>query len=196
MSDETNRYNIDWFYQRFQRLEKEFLKILNYIPLHPDLSHPNYQRGSPALMDFCLHVCSEVETIFRCILEWDRFNDQPDIETKRANQNMNIYREIIGKLLNFEEKEVVITNINQLLRPFEEFNSNRNPKWFRKYSKYKHNKLKLIEKWNLLHALKALGAMYILIVNHPDNLHPMILYNADKYKSKVFNQLYIQVFPD
>jgi len=49
--------------------------------------------------------------------------------------------------------------------PFINFDSQR-PEWFNIYSRYKHDKLELINKWNMLHSLYSLGALLLLVINH------------------------------
>ena len=62
-----NEMDIDFFLRRYRQIEKEFLKILDFIPLVDDFNQPNYLFGSSKLMDFCLLVGTEVETLFRII---------------------------------------------------------------------------------------------------------------------------------
>lgn len=79
-----------------------------------------------------------------------------------------------------------MNHIKQEICPFEKFNHDI-PSWFRIYSKYKHDKLILIKRWNLKYALLSLGALHILINNHPD-LDYKTFYVSDKIRSKVFDK--------
>lgn len=60
-----------------------------------------------------------------------------------------------------------VKSIDREIQPFENFDEKGHPEWFGIYSKYKHNKIELIEKWNLKHCLFSLGCLLILVINHP-----------------------------
>ena len=53
-----------FFLRRYEQIEKEFLEILDFIPLKEDFNSSNFKFGSSKLMDFCLKVGTEVETLF------------------------------------------------------------------------------------------------------------------------------------
>jgi len=42
-------------------------------------------------MDFCLKVGTEIETLFRELLNDKKFDSEPDIKKSRADQNINVY---------------------------------------------------------------------------------------------------------
>ena len=118
-------------------------------------------------MDFCLKVGSEVETLFRAILNDKKFNNSQDIETDRKNQNIKVYRKYIEPKYRLSKYNVVVNPIKLEIQPFENFGKEKYPIWFRIYSKHKHNKIELIKNWNLIHSLYALGCLLLLVINHP-----------------------------
>ena len=122
--------------------------------------------GSSKLMDFCLKIGTEVETLFREILESERFNSVNDITKKREKQNIDIYRKGIEPKYQLSEYKIFVSLIDKEIKPFENFLL-ESPDWFRIYSKYKHNKIELIKKWNLKHSLFSLGCLLLLVINHP-----------------------------
>ena len=75
-----------FFLRRYEHIEDDFLEIIDFIELQNDFNHPSYSIGSSKLMDFCLKVGTEVETLFREILESRRFDSVNNIAEKRKNQ--------------------------------------------------------------------------------------------------------------
>jgi hypothetical protein len=118
-------------------------------------------------MDLCLKVGTEVETLFREILESKRFDAKEGISKKREAQNIDVYQKVIGPVYQLNDYKLLINLINKEIKPFENFDKNGRPEWFPIYSKYKHSKLELLERWNLKHSLYALGCLLILVINHP-----------------------------
>ena len=160
------KYDYEFFLRRYKQVEDDFLELTDFIELQSDFNHPSYSVGSSKLMDFCLKVGTEVETLFRVILESKKFDSVNGIAEKRQNQCMNVYREVIEPKYRLSEYKLFVNLINKEIQPFENFGS-KPPEWFRIYSRDKHNKLKLIGKWNLKHSLFSLGGLLILTINHP-----------------------------
>ena len=161
------KHDYQFFLRRYKRIEDDFLEIIDFIELQDDFNHKCYDIGSSKLMDFCLKVGTEVETLLRYILESNRFDLVDNIEIKRKNQNINVYREVIEPVYKLNDYKLLVDTIDKEIRPFENFQSERYPEWFGIYSKYKHNKIELIEKWNLKHSIFSLGCLLILVINHP-----------------------------
>ena len=174
-------HDYELFRMRYEQIEKDFLELTDFIEIQKDFNSPCYKFGSSKLMDFSLKVCSEIETLFKIILKDDTFNSIPNIEEIRNNQNINGYRETIGKKLHLYESKLFVKSIKISIKPFENFDES-NPEWFRTYSKYKHDKTVLIKKWNMKYALLSLGALITLVA-----LYPKKEYSAFKdIKTEVF----------
>ena len=182
------KYDYHFFLRRYEQIEDDFLEIIDFVGLQNDFNHASYSIGSPKLMDFCLKVGTEVETLFREILESRRFDSFKNIVEKRKNQNLNVYREVIEPTYQLREYKLLVDRIDKEIQPFENFHLAGKPEWFGIYSKYKHNKIKLIEKWNLKHSLFSLGCLLILAINHPsiDGRE----FRNHKVSQRVFNLLF------
>ena len=159
-------YDINYFYRRYHQIESDFLEIMDFIHISNKFGDPCYKIGSSKLMDFCLKVGTEIETLFREILNDKKFDSEPDIAAKREHQNIEVYRDIIEPKYNLRNYSLYIKPIRKEISPFMNFDSNT-PEWFKIYSKDKHNKLNLIQNWNMMHSLFSLGALLILVINHP-----------------------------
>lgn len=153
-----------FFARRYKTIENDLVEILDYIDISKNFEDCCYKIGSSKLMDFCLKVGSEVESVFRCKLYRSEFDQIQGISQKRDNQNMDIYRKVIGNTYNLSEVELVVEPTDMSIRPFKAFNWGENPQWFRTYSRNKHNKYELIKQWNLKYSLFALGGLLILIM--------------------------------
>ncbi len=138
------------------------------------------------MMDFCLKVGTEIETLFRIFLEDKKFDLITNIDSERENQNIDIYRKIIEPKYQFSSYELYVQSIKKNIIPFEKFDL-ENPKWFKLYSRYKHDKIKLLEYWNLKHCLYSLGCLFLLVINHPSNDHEVFIMKNVSYK--IFNLL-------
>ncbi|KKN08467.1 hypothetical protein LCGC14_1056350 [marine sediment metagenome] len=159
-------YDINYFYRRYHQIESDFLEIMDFIHISDQFGDPCYKIGSSKLMDFCLKVGSEIETLFREILNDKKFDSEPDIATKRENQNIKVYRDVIEAKYNLRDYSLYVKSIKTEIFPFINFDSTT-PEWFKIYSKDKHNKLNLIQNWNMRHSLFSLGALLLLVINHP-----------------------------
>ena len=161
------KFDYHYFLRRYQEIENDYLEITDFIEPEPDFHSQCYKFGSSKLMDFCLKVCTEIETLFVLILDNKEFDSIQDIDKKRRYQNIDTYREIIEPKYNLSDYTLFVKHIKKEISPFEKFNV-QTPYWFKWYSKYKHDKIWLIKMWNLKHALYALGALLLLIINHPE----------------------------
>ena len=137
-------------------------------------------------MDFCLKVGTEIETLFRIFLEDKKFDSITNINNNRKNQNIDIYRKIIEPMYQFSSFELYVHSIKKKIIPFEKFDL-ENPEWFKLFSRHKHNKIKLLECWNLKHCLYSLGCLFLLVINHPSNDHEVFIIGNVSYK--IFNLL-------
>ena len=132
--------------------------------------------SSPTLTSICLTPGSDLTSFpiklsilarFGAIILSNKFDGEQGIEKNRDNQNINVYSDVLNGFYNFHEYELTISFLDTQISPFLEFSQDNIPDWFSIYSKEKHNKIKLIEAWNLKHSLHALGGLLVLVVNHP-----------------------------
>ena len=155
--------------RRYVAIENDLVDILDYIEItSKNFGDFCYKIGSRKLMDFCLKVGSEVESVFRYKLESSEFDQIAGITQKRKDQNINVYREVIGETYKLGDFELIVEQIDKRIWPFDSFIEGGNPKWFKVYSKCKHDKYELIKRWNLKYSLMALGGLLILVMTFPN----------------------------
>ena len=162
------KYDFLFFKRRYEQIEKDFLDLTDFIETQSDFNSPCYKFGSSKLMDFCLKVGTEIETLFKIILESNKFDLYIDIKKKRKNQNISIYLEIFEPKYQLSKRKILVNSIKKDIYPFEKLTDTPTPKWFKCYSKNKHDKIALIKEWNLEYSLLALGALLLLILLHPE----------------------------
>lgn len=124
-----------FFLRRYEQIEADFLEIIDFVELQNDFNHPCYSVGSSKLMDFCLKVGTEVETLFREILAYKKFDSVRNIAEKRKNQNINVYREVIEPEFRLRDYKLFVNLIDKEIQPFENFDLTGHPEWFGIYSK-------------------------------------------------------------
>lgn len=158
---------------------------MDFIELKSSFDDCCYHVGSSKLMDFCLKVGSEVETLLREILNGSKLDSSDKIDEARNNQNIDRYREYIEPVYKLSDYKLDFMPMSLEICPFEEFQFNQNPGWFKVYSKHKHNKLELIKIWNMEHSLYALGGFLLLVINHPSL--ELGLFNKNSLSQKLFD---------
>lgn len=177
------RGDYNYFLKRYEQIEGHFLEITNFIGLENDLNAPCYKVGSLELNDFCLKIGTEVETLFKVILFSNRFEG---IRKNGDERSIDSYRPLIEDKYCLRSYKILINPINKKIKPFQDFNLDK-PEWFPIYSRFKHDKLELIKRWNLRHSLFALGCLLILVINHPDL--EMQVFRKNEVSQKFFSLL-------
>lgn len=146
-------------------IEKEFVKNLDFITLDKD----NYKCFSSAFLKILLQIGSEVDInaklLCRCY----------NVQTKAKNID-DYRREIMREKADFSNTNVNIIQDCDIcpFKPWESWNSNVNPDWWRVYNKIKHERNeigKIMDEEknyykfaNLEMTLYALGGLYQLLI--------------------------------
>lgn len=167
------------YLQEYQALETRFVEITKYIPLVSNLDAPNYAFPSQKAADFGLECATWLETLMTELLNDPRVDSYPDIEKLRRNPNIDAYRMVFTEKLGFAIGGWRLKVGGDEIWPFKSWGSGENPEWFRIYSKYKHNRIALAEKWTIKHTLMVFIAITILIQ------HWKKPSNWDKKESKI-----------
>ncbi len=156
-----------YFSRRYQKIEDDFLELIDFIEITDNFKDPCYKVGGSKMMDFCIKVGTEIETLFRILLNHKQFDSVLNIENLRKKQNITAYIKVIEPTYNLSNYRLIVNLIDTVISPYEDFENSKAPEWFRIYSLHKHNKIELVERWNMKHSLYALGGLAILVVNHP-----------------------------
>lgn len=151
--------------QEYRRLENRFLELTEYVPNVPDLDDSRYQFGSPRAATFGLDCCTWLETLLRDSLHDSRLDDVNGIERIRErNQDMDGYRVVFEENFTFSTRGYRLRNVGgERIRPFRSWEEEENPEWFRIYSRYKHDRFELAERFTFGHTLEAFVALSIVV---------------------------------
>lgn len=171
----------DW--PQYLEFEKRFLRFTKYVPLiwQHDGTRSYY------LVDLAQNVCSLIETTFKrmAIAIGKPLKDNPDIDDcrslleshyKLSSQKIRVkIDEALRKRLGAElgKEELVRLSSGSLIptidgvRPFEAWEKNENPDWWRVYSAKKHNRVEMFDEMTLAQCMMAVSALFLL------NVYPM-----------------------
>jgi hypothetical protein len=173
MSGSKGRWNVphdprrrDRVIQEYKRLEDEFLELAEYIPLAPDMRFRNYRISSFRTGAFGVDCCTWLETLFEYLLMDARLNLCKGIERIRNSpkRGINVYRSVFEKELSFSERYGSLKYFwGSKIRPFKQWKKGKNPEWWRLYSRFKHERFALGEKFTMGHALESFTALSIVV---------------------------------
>ena len=152
------------YLEKYQQLEERFLELTNYIPLVLDLNAPNYNFPCPKAAEFGLDCATWLETLMTELLNDPRLDSFPGIEKLRSNPNIHAYRETFTKKFGFAKGGWKLKGFDgEEIWPFQSWEFDENPEWFRIYSKEKHDRIALEAKWTMKHSLMAFTALTIVL---------------------------------
>ncbi len=156
-----------------------------------ELHDPRYQIASPRAGEFGLDCCTWIETIFQELLRDPRWDNLEGIDDARKSSSvsMETYRRVFGAKLGFDRAGYPLKWLDTpVVRPFETWASDENPEWFKVYSKYKHDRFELANRFTLGHALMAFTALAIL-VNHWPGYDPGLRSPTKRPPSRVLKRI-------
>ena len=107
------KFDYSFFQRRYELIEEDFLEITDFIEIEQDFNSPCYKFGSSKLMDFCLKVGTEIETLFRIIISDNKFDSIPNIDKNRKHQSISVYQKEIEPKYKLSESKLFVNHIKQ-----------------------------------------------------------------------------------
>lgn len=150
MIDVSKSY-IHWNY--FLALESNLENLSRYI----EFIEPNFNTYSIELAHLLLASSSEIDVVIKelCTL----------IAPGEKRDNINDYRQIIKAALpKFINEPIYINRYGISVSPWNNWNGDANPDWWRSYNNVKHERNLYFDQANLGNAIRSIGAL--LIVNY------------------------------
>lgn len=179
------------FWNFYLELENEFLEIEKTIPIH----EINYNTFSYSYVRLLGLICSEIDSVFKKFIEFKDFSIE--------RNNMVFYKKFIEENYDgFIENDVYCSNIKFYylkLKPFLDWNSDKNLRWWDVNSEIKHNRdekknnievYKLANQKNVLDALSALFQLNMYFHRELAEKIGFIDYIPDP-KSQIFELKYL-----
>lgn len=154
-----NKQKLNLYWTNYLLIEKEFRESLIYV----SLDEINYNTFSSSYLKLMLQLGSEIDNVFQLLSILNNQNDNDKI--KKYYDMVNLH---ISTLFNQEVK--VFNNEISLLKPFENWNENEAPEWWRSYQEIKHNRTEIkngianYKKANLKNILNCLSALFLLLM--------------------------------
>jgi hypothetical protein len=146
-----NSQEVEFVFQSFIAQENKLIEIFKVFPY----SKENELAWSPDLGSQFLDICSFVDSVSRRMLGGDQNVGIKDFENK-------IFSEL--KLLN--SKVVVYLYPIRTISPFSGYRESTG--WWKIYNSLKHNRIDNFTLANLGNTLKALAALFLLLVRNSD----------------------------
>ena len=147
-----------WKY--FLTLEKDFIRLKDYIEIHPD----NFDTYSFELSKLLQLSCSEIDSVCRIFCsEIDPSKDYSD--DSRHSGNIGFYKEIIvNKYPDIGSAEVIIPGLDNNILPWEQWSQGKSLEWWIDHNKVKHYRHSSFQKANLKNTLFSLSALMVIIM--------------------------------
>ena len=155
---ERSVFEMHWQY--YLSIEKMLVNTNQYVT-HTDKNKYVYSDEFSSIL---LLSCSELDSLFKqlCI--------NRDIQNKRKYFNMEDYAQAIkisiDTDLGLATGTRVINDNNIIIFPFEHIDAAKpyaNLKWWRDYQSIKHDRIKNVEKGNLLNVVNAVAAQFLIL---------------------------------
>lgn len=140
-----------WNY--FLAIEKDLENLSRYI----EFSDANLGTYSIELTHILLSASSEVDVIMKqlCTL----------VDSTRQTNNINDYKDIVQRqLATFINEEICIDRFGLSYKPWDNWNGNQNPNWWRSYNNVKHQRNNHFSEANLQNTINAVGALLLTVV--------------------------------
>lgn len=142
--------NHHWNY--FLAIESDLINVARFIEFNDD----NLQTYSIELAHILLSASSETDVILKQICNL--------IDEGKPANNINDYREVIKpNLTEFINEKIYINRYGLEFIPWENWNNNLNPNWWKSHNNVKHQRNEYFNQANLQNTLNAVGALLITV---------------------------------
>lgn len=140
-----------WNY--FLAIENDLENISRYI----EFANANLGTYSIELTHILLSASSEVDVIMKqlCFL----------IDPEQNTNTINDYKRVIqAQLGTFINEEICIDRFGLSYKPWDNWNEDHNPNWWRSYNNVKHQRNNHFNEANLQNTINAVGALLLTVV--------------------------------
>jgi len=154
------------YWQHFLALEADFAATSRYVEFSPQ----NFPTFSIEYAKLLLAVGSEIDVLCKIICK--------NLDTSAKRDNINDYRACLTAHTQIASEEVLIRRYNLSLRPWFEWTSENNPRWWRSYNNVKHQRDLHFTEANLENCANAMAGLFTTVLycykaeQSVDNLEP------------------------
>ena len=154
--------------REYQRLEERLLELSSYVPLVADPEAPNYRFPSPRAAEFGVDCGTWLDTLMNGLLEDPRLDEYPGIQSirRKRRRGIDLYREAFEEGFGFSKGGYALRYVGgPEIRPFEPWATGDDLEWYGTYSRYKHDRFALADRYTMLHALQTFVALTIVLLH-------------------------------
>jgi len=149
----TSQRNIHWDY--YLGLEADVMNVARYI----EFDKSNFETHSIELSQLLLASSSEVDVVMKGLC---RLID-PDEKAK----NIYGYKKVVKKHLpNIPSQEVKSSRYELVLKPWTNWEGDKNPDWWLSYNKVKHERTEHYKKANLQNVLNSVAGLLVANIHY------------------------------
>jgi len=152
MIEDSGKPKIFWNY--FLALEDDLCTISRYIEFNKD----NDGTYSIELVRLLLASSSEVDVVLKelCKLLDENFNSE--------NSDINDYKVVIkSKIQEFTKEKVYLKRYERILSPWQNWDSECNPDWWRGYNNVKHHRTQHFDDAKLNYVLNSMAGLLVSV---------------------------------
>lgn len=191
-----NKLNLYW--PVYMNLEKEFLRLANYIHIADD----QVNVYSMYIADLIVRCSVEIESLSKELYEQNGGNVEP-VDENGEERSLYFDTDCLKKLeeiWQLSKKEIFVSasnlyfcnSENLILTPLHKAYQRGKGTWKKAYQAIKHSRVKSLQKATLRNLLLAMGALYILNLYYKDETISIGRVNVEKndFDSRVGSNLF------
>lgn len=142
---------VHWNY--FLAFDSDAEKLSRYI----EFTKKNEETYSIELVRLLLSAASEVDVVAKLLCNKKKPGEKP--------KNMDDYRNILNPIFpKIKDMKIQIPRYGLDLTPWEKWNKNKNPIWWKDYNGVKHRRDKDFQKANLKNTLNSIAGLFCLLL--------------------------------
>ena len=143
--------NPHWLY--FIALENDLIGSIPYV----EIDKPNYTTFSINFGKLLLSICSEIDVIAKILCK--------KINNNSCAKKIDHYRsELLSAYPNMPNIEIEIPRYNLKIKPWEEWNNDDNPSWWKSYNNVKHQRDSCYSEANQKNVIDSLSGLFSLLL--------------------------------
>lgn len=189
MGIQVKENHVHWNY--FIALEQDLAKVSRFI----EFSELNFETYSIELAHLLLAASSEVDVVLKALCNLKNPN--------KNHGNIDQYQETIKAVLpGLINEKSFIPRYGLELKPWDNWNGDDNPLWWRSYNNVKHERNKYFHEANLKNTINSVAALglvvlyYYLEVFSREDLEPnMDIIDIQKRKNYAFREVTSRLQP-
>jgi len=140
------------YWQHFLALEADFAATSRYVEFSPQ----NFSAFSIEYAKLLLAVGSEIDVLCKIMCE--------NLDSSAKRDNIGDYRACLTAHTQIASEEVLIRRYNLAFKPWTNWDSAKNPCWWRSYNNVKHQRDSHFPEANLENCANAISGLFAIVL--------------------------------